>query len=82
MHTRTGDSSSVGSGVSVGSVVTVGLWMSPACVDHTVVPLGCGYFGLGLAALLVVLWTERGRLFVPHHPDPAPAKASAEAAFH
>lgn len=38
--------------------------------DGTVVPLGFGYFGLGLAALLMVLWTERGRLFVPHHPDP------------
>jgi hypothetical protein len=21
-------------------------------------------------ALLMVLWTERGRLFVPYHPDP------------
>ncbi|KGM35282.1 multidrug effflux MFS transporter [Inquilinus limosus] len=38
--------------------------------DGTVVPLAFGYFGLGLLALLIVLWTERGRLFVPHHPDP------------
>ncbi|MDR6293332.1 DHA1 family bicyclomycin/chloramphenicol resistance-like MFS transporter [Inquilinus ginsengisoli] len=38
--------------------------------DGTVVPLGFGYFGLGACALLVVLWTERFRLFVPHHPDP------------
>lgn len=38
--------------------------------DGTVTPLGLGYFGLGFAALLVVLWAERGRLFVPHHPDP------------
>ena len=28
--------------------------------------------GFGLATLGVVLWTERGRLFAPHHPDPAP----------
>ncbi|MGK9167250.1 multidrug effflux MFS transporter [Inquilinus limosus] len=42
--------------------------------DGTVLPLGLGYFGLGLCALLIVLWTERGRLFVPHHPDPAPAR--------
>jgi hypothetical protein len=40
IHTRIGDSSSVGSGVSVASVVTVGLAMLPCCNDHTVVPLG------------------------------------------
>nr|WP_245259672.1 multidrug effflux MFS transporter [Methylobacterium sp. 10] len=31
--------------------------------DGTVLPLGLGYAGLGGSALLVVAWTERGRLF-------------------
>jgi MFS transporter, DHA1 family, multidrug resistance protein len=31
--------------------------------DGTVVPVGIGYAGLGGMALLVVVWTERGRLF-------------------
>ena len=31
--------------------------------DGTVLPLGIGYAGLGGSALLVVAWTERGRLF-------------------
>jgi DHA1 family bicyclomycin/chloramphenicol resistance-like MFS transporter len=35
--------------------------------DGTVVPLTAGYFILSLACLLVVLWTERGRLFVARH---------------
>jgi hypothetical protein len=33
MHTLTGDSSSVGSGVSVGPVVTVGLGISPGNIN-------------------------------------------------
>src|SRR4029078_13667934 len=48
---RVGDSSAVGSGVSVGSVVTVGLWMVPGCNDQTVVPLGCS-----VAQYAVVPW--------------------------
>jgi DHA1 family bicyclomycin/chloramphenicol resistance-like MFS transporter len=39
--------------------------------DGTVIPLGAGFLLLGVLALLVVLWTERGRLFRPHSPDPA-----------
>jgi len=39
--------------------------------DGTVIPLGAGFLLLGVVALLVVLWTERGRLFRPHSPDPA-----------
>ncbi|WP_439814685.1 multidrug effflux MFS transporter [Zavarzinia sp. CC-PAN008] len=39
--------------------------------DGTVLPLALGYFLLGGAAVLVILWTERGRLFRPQHPDPA-----------
>lgn len=39
--------------------------------NGTVIPLGVGYLVLGVLVLLVVLWTERGRLFAPHHADPA-----------
>ena len=39
--------------------------------NGTVIPLGVGYLVLGILVLLVVLWTERGRLFAPHHADPA-----------
>jgi MFS transporter, DHA1 family, multidrug resistance protein len=42
--------------------------------DGTVIPLACGYLGFSLACLLVVLWTEQGRLFAPHHPDPVAAE--------
>ncbi len=37
--------------------------------DGTVRPLAFGYCGLGILALVVVCWTERGSLFSPHHPD-------------
>jgi DHA1 family bicyclomycin/chloramphenicol resistance-like MFS transporter len=39
--------------------------------DGTVLPLSLGFLGLCAAALVVVLWTERGRLFRPAKPDPA-----------
>ena len=39
--------------------------------NGTVIPLGVGFLLLGIACLLVVLLTERGRLFQPHNPDPA-----------
>jgi DHA1 family bicyclomycin/chloramphenicol resistance-like MFS transporter len=39
--------------------------------DGTVIPLTAAFVLLGLLCLLVVLWTERGRLFRPHSPDPA-----------
>jgi len=35
--------------------------------NGTVLPLTLGYFLLGLAALLVVFVTERGKLFRAHH---------------
>jgi len=35
--------------------------------DGTTLPVAFGYFALGLAAILVVLVTEKGRLFRPHH---------------
>ena len=43
MHTRTGDSSSMGNGSSVGSVVTVtvGLGTSPWLSDQMVAPVFC-----------------------------------------
>ncbi len=44
--------------------------------DGTIMPLTAGYFGLSALTLLIVFWTERGRLFQPHY-HPAVA-ASAE----
>ncbi|MDJ1159334.1 multidrug effflux MFS transporter [Chelatococcus sp. SYSU_G07232] len=38
--------------------------------DGTVVPLSLGYLALSAVAVLVVLWAESGRLFVPHHEAP------------
>jgi DHA1 family bicyclomycin/chloramphenicol resistance-like MFS transporter len=38
--------------------------------DATVIPLSAGFLLLGVVGLLVVLWTERGRLFRPHSADP------------
>ena len=38
--------------------------------DGTVLPLAIGFFVLNGAGLAVVVWTERGRLFNPHQPDP------------
>jgi DHA1 family bicyclomycin/chloramphenicol resistance-like MFS transporter len=35
--------------------------------DGTVVPIAAGYFGLTCVAVLVILVTERGRLFQAHH---------------
>jgi len=38
--------------------------------DGTVLPLAAGFLATGVLSLGVVFWTERGRLFAPHHPDP------------
>ena len=38
--------------------------------DGTVLPLGFGYLGLTLSAMLIVLATEHGRLFRPVHREP------------
>ena len=38
--------------------------------NGTVIPLSIGYLCLGLACLLVVLWTERGRLSLRGVPEP------------
>jgi DHA1 family bicyclomycin/chloramphenicol resistance-like MFS transporter len=31
--------------------------------DGTVIPILAGYVGLGVTALLIIIWTERGKLF-------------------
>jgi DHA1 family bicyclomycin/chloramphenicol resistance-like MFS transporter len=49
-------------GVAIGSVVG-------QAFDGTVTPLAIGFLTCNLAALPVILWAERGRLFAPHHPD-------------
>jgi DHA1 family bicyclomycin/chloramphenicol resistance-like MFS transporter len=46
--------------------------------DGTTVPLTLGFTGFGLAGLLMVLATEKGKLFQTGHP----AQASAGAAAH
>lgn len=38
--------------------------------NGTVIPLTAGFISCGLAALLIVLVTEKGRLFHPAQPDP------------
>ena len=43
--------------------------------DGTAVPLTLGFTACGLGALVVVLWTEQGRLFRPASPPPAPQPA-------
>jgi DHA1 family bicyclomycin/chloramphenicol resistance-like MFS transporter len=39
--------------------------------DGTVLPLGIGYLCFSILAVLVVLWTEKGRLFQPQNKAPA-----------
>ncbi|WEK49838.1 MAG: multidrug effflux MFS transporter [Candidatus Kaistia colombiensis] len=47
----------------------VGLIIGQA-FNGTVLPLAVGFLATGVLSLIVVYWTERGRLFAPHHPDP------------
>lgn len=60
----------------VGAVTTAGAagfgWYIGHLYDGSVVPLLTGYLVLGVLALIAVLVTERGRLFVTHHASPAP----------
>ena len=46
--------------------------------DGTVVPLTAGFFGCGLAALAIVLATERGRLFRAQQPTPTDVAAEPQ----
>lgn len=39
--------------------------------DGTVTPLSAGFLACDVSCLAIVLWAERGRLFQPHHHDPA-----------
>lgn len=48
-------------------VGTIGGALIGQAFDGTVVPLSAGFFGLSAVTLLIVLWTERGRLLQPHH---------------
>lgn len=40
--------------------------------DGTTLPVALGFLLCGCISLTIVLIVERGRLFVPHHPDPRP----------
>lgn len=40
--------------------------------DGTTLPVALGFVACGTISLTIVLIVERGRLFVPHHPDPRP----------
>jgi DHA1 family bicyclomycin/chloramphenicol resistance-like MFS transporter len=40
--------------------------------DGTTLPVALGFVLCGVISLAIVLIVERGRLFVPHHPDPRP----------
>ena len=61
-----GTASSVQGFVSTCGGVLLGLVIGQS-FNGTVLPLTLGYFLLGLAALLVVFVTERGKLFRAHH---------------
>ena len=39
--------------------------------NGTVTPLSVGFLACDASCLAIVLWAERGRLFQPHHHDPA-----------
>ncbi|MCX5497128.1 multidrug effflux MFS transporter [Kaistia dalseonensis] len=52
----------------------VGMLISQS-FDGTVTPLALGFLVTGAVALAVVFWTEKGKLFSPHHADPLPGIA-------
>ena len=60
-----GSASSVQGFIGVTGGALIGAVVGQA-FDGTTVPLYAGFFGAGLAALAVILVTERGRLFRPH----------------
>jgi MFS transporter, DHA1 family, multidrug resistance protein len=59
--------------VAGGALIATGL---SATFDGTVLPLSVGFLGSALAATVLVLWAEGGRLFEPLvpqvPPDPTP----------
>ena len=58
----------------VGAITTAGAavfgWYIGHLYDGTVTPLIAGYVVLGVLSLIVILITERGRLFKTHHASP------------
>lgn len=62
----------------IGSYTTIAGAIVGAIVSQsfngTVTPMATGFLVLGIAALLIVLWTEKGRLFRPRNPDPLPGR--------
>jgi DHA1 family bicyclomycin/chloramphenicol resistance-like MFS transporter len=70
-----GTASSVQGFVSTCCGVLLGLVIGQS-FNGTVLPLTLGYFLLGSTALLVVLVTERGKLFRAHHAAPRPVVAT------
>jgi DHA1 family bicyclomycin/chloramphenicol resistance-like MFS transporter len=69
-----GTASSVQGFVSTCGGVLLGLVIGQS-FNGTVLPLALGYLILGSAALLVVLVTERGKLFRAHHAGPVAGTA-------
>jgi len=65
-------SSVIGAYTTLGGAL-IGLLISQS-FNGTVLPLSLGFLVMGVLALGFVLWTEKGRLFRPHSPDPLPAK--------
>ena len=68
-----GTASSVQGTISTGLGAVIGAAIGQS-YDGTTVPLFACFTLAGFAMLAIVLWTERGRLFRPHHPDPLPAQ--------
>lgn len=55
---------------------TIGGALIGQAFDGTVMPLAAGFLAASAGTLLIVVWTERGRLFQPHHEvEPLPASA-------
>ena len=52
-------------------VGTLGGALIGQAFDGTVTPLAAGYLAISAVTMLIVVWTERGRLFQPHHQDDA-----------
>src|SRR5215218_2299812 len=65
MHTRTGDSSSIGSGSSVGAVVTVGLGTSPWLSDQIEPPVACSFEQYAVTPSAVVAVLPTGKQLAP-----------------
>ncbi|BCP54417.1 Bcr/CflA family drug resistance efflux transporter [Kaistia sp. 32K] len=52
----------------LGTIIGMGIGQA---FNGTVLPLSLGFLATGVLSLVVVIWTERGRLFAPHHADPS-----------